>query len=135
MTLTQDQTLKKGTQQKLRMKSQELSRNWELNVLLTLLCLTLLCIIFGSIIVWIILSMSCIFYRIETASEMVIDQYNYIIQQGEKCIVCKYLAKLKEKHGCIYYKSLPKTSYVLPAQVLCSLVMLNENLFMLTADY
>ena len=77
----------------------------------------------------------CHTFSIEAASEMVIDQYNYIIQQGEKCIVCKYLGKLKEKHGCIYYKSLPKTSYVLPAQVLCSLVMLNENLFMSAADY
>ena len=67
----------------------------------------------------------CHAFSVETASEMVIDQYNHIIQQGEKYIVCKYLEKLKEKRGCIYYKSLPKTVYVLPAQVLCPLVMLD----------
>ena len=59
---------------------------------------------------------------------MVIDQYNHIIQQGENYIVCKYLEKLIEKHGHIYYKSLPKTVYILPGQVLCPLVMLDENL-------
>ena len=51
---------------------------------------------------------------------MVINQYNHIIQQGEKYIVCKYLENLKEKRGHIYYKSLTKTVYVLPAQVLSS---------------
>ena len=66
---------------------------------------------------------------------MVINQYNHIIQQGEKYIVCKYLENLKEKRGHIYYKSLAKTVYVLPAQVPCPLVMLDENLSMSAADY
>ena len=60
----------------------------------------------------------CHAFSVETAYEMVIDQYNHITQQGEKYIVCKYLEKLKEKHGHIYYKSLPKTVHVLPEQVL-----------------
>ena len=77
----------------------------------------------------------CHAFSVETASEMVINQYNHIIQQGEKYIVCKYLENLKEKHRHIYYKSLTKTVYVLPAQVLCPLVMLDENLSMSAADY
>ena len=66
---------------------------------------------------------------------MVIDQYNHNIQQGDKQILCKYLEKLKEKHGHIYYKSLPKTVHGLPAQVSCPLVMLDKNLSMPAADY
>ena len=77
----------------------------------------------------------CHAFSVETASEMVINQYNHIIQQGEKYIVCKYLENLKEKRGHIYYKSLAKIVYVLPAQVLCPLVMLDENLSMSAADY
>ena len=33
----------------------------------------------------------CHAFSVETAYEMVIDQYNHITQQGEKYIVCKYL--------------------------------------------
>ena len=77
----------------------------------------------------------CHAFSVETNSEMVIDQDNHIIQQGEKYIVCKYLEKLKEKCGHIYYKSLPKAVKVLLAQVLCPLVMLDENLPMSAADY
>ena len=39
----------------------------------------------------------CHAFSVETASEMVIDQYNHIIQQGERYIVCKYLEKLNKK--------------------------------------
>ena len=45
------------------------------------------------------------------------------------------MCKLKENCGGIYYKSLPKTVYVLPAQVLRPLVILDENLSISAADY
>ena len=52
----------------------------------------------------------CHAFSLETASEMLIDQYNYIIQQGEKSIVCKYLEKLKEKRGYILLQKPSKNS-------------------------
>ena len=102
-------------------------------MLLTLLCPTLLLhyFILQNCLNYFI----CHAFSVEIASEMVIDQYNHIIQQGEKYIVCKCLEKLKEKHVRIYYKSLPETVYVLPPQVLCPLVMLDEILSMSAADY
>ena len=55
----------------------------------------------------------CHAFSVETASEMVIDQYNHIIQQGEKYIVCKYLERLKEKCGYILQKSSKNSFFVL----------------------
>lgn len=72
---------------------------------------------------------------IETLSEMMIDQYNHVIQQGDKYILCTLLEKLKEKHGHTYQKNLYKTAFVFPAQVLCPLKILDESLSMSAADY
>ena len=69
-------------------------------MLLTLLCPTLLLhyFILQNCLNYFI----CHAFSVEIASEMVIDQYNHIIQQGEKYIACKNLEKLKETCGHIY---------------------------------
>ena len=78
-------------------------------MLLTLLCPTLLLHYF--------LLQNCLNYfichafSVEIASEMVIDQYNHIIQQGEKYIACKYLEQLKEICGHIYIYLVINGSY------------------------
>ena len=64
-----------------------------------------------------------------------VDDYCHIIQKGDQYIYCNYLEKVQEKHGRIHYKCLSKTVYVLPAQVLFSVVSLDSNLSMSAADY
>ena len=77
----------------------------------------------------------CKAFSVNTASDMMVDDYCHIIQKGDKYINCNYLEKVKEKHGCIYCKCLPKTVYVLPAQVLCPSVSLDSNMSKSAADY
>ena len=77
----------------------------------------------------------CKAFSVNTISDMMVDDYRRIIQKGDKYIGCNYLEKVKEKHGRIYYKSLSKTVYVLPAQVLCPLVSLDSNLSKSAANY
>ena len=81
----------------------------------------------------------CIFDSFDTCFRVSICRTTVIVVSSSlpkwKYIVCKYLEKLKEKPERIYYRSLTKTAYVLPAQVLCPLVMLDENLSMSAADH
>ena len=81
----------------------------------------------------------CIFDSLDTCFGVSICRTTVIVVSSSlpkwKYVVCKYLEKLKEKPERIYYRSLTKTAYVLPAQVLCPLVMLDENLSMSAADH
>ena len=77
----------------------------------------------------------CKAFSVNTGSDMMVDDYCHIIQKGDKYINCNYLEKVKEKHGRKYCKCLPKTAYVLPAQVLCPSVSLDSNMSKSAADY
>ena len=72
----------------------------------------------------------CIFDWFDTCFGVSICRTTVIVVSSSlpkwKYIVCKYLEKLKEKPERIHYRSLTKTAYILPAQVLCTLVCINN---------
>ena len=43
----------------------------------------------------------CKAFSVNTASDMMVDDYRHIIQKGDKYIGCNYLEKVKKKHGRI----------------------------------
>lgn len=69
------------------------------------------------------------------ASEMLHDEYNHIIDIGTKYIKCQYLEKCREQKNYITFKLLSSIVYVLPAQVMCPLVNLGQDLRLTISDY
>ena len=63
-----------------------------------------------------------------TATEDMIDPYNYQITIGTKYILCNYLEKIAEKKNSIIYKILSETVLILPAQVMSPMVHSDDNL-------
>ena len=69
------------------------------------------------------------------ASESKCDDYGHVFEKGVKYLKFNYLEKKSEKKGCIIYKMLHKTVYVLPAQVVYPFVTLSEHLSKSAAGY
>lgn len=62
------------------------------------------------------------------------QEFNLVVQKGEKYIKCKYLRKFSEKKDCIQYKLLPRSVFVLSAEFISPMVMLVENLALSFAE-
>ena len=77
----------------------------------------------------------CYVLKISIAEEDFANKYNHIISKGNTYITCQYLEKIKEKSGCVYYKLLKDSIYVLPAQVLSPFVALDKTVSMTAAEY
>ena len=72
---------------------------------------------------------------VEVAPEMMVDDYNHIIEKGSMYLKCNYLEKKFEKKGNVFHKMLKKIVYAFPAQVVNPFVSLNDDLSISAAGY
>ena len=77
----------------------------------------------------------CYVNDVGVAPEIMVDDYNRIIEKRSMYLKLNYLEKKSEKKGNVFYKMLKKIVYALPAQVVNPFISLNGDLSMSAADY
>ena len=76
----------------------------------------------------------CYVIAVAVAPEMMVDDYNHIIEKGSTFLKCNYLGKKNLKKRKCFYKMLKKIVYVLSAYVVNHFLSLNDDLSMSAAD-
>ena len=71
----------------------------------------------------------------EVVNEDVLDEFSHPVSKGSPFLKCRYLERIDEKKGAVFYKRVVGTAYVLPYQVFLPFVMVSEKLTINSCQY
>ena len=72
---------------------------------------------------------------LQLAEKEIIDDYHQTIQNGSVYLKCHYLEKVSEKRSKVGYQLLSKNVFILPSQVMNSLVEMTDKLELSITEY